>query len=479
MAARRVCSHTLKPPGRHALAALMYTEDTIAAIATPQGPGGIGVVRLSGPQCVAIAAAVFRGRRPAHEWTSHRMYRGMILDVAGAALDEALAVHMRAPHSYTGEDVLELHCHGSPALVRQVLARVLCCGARAAQPGEFTKRAFLNGRLDLAQAEAVIELVQARTGDAAQLAVQQLGGRLSTHVDNLRTQLIHLKALLEAQIDFSDEDVEVKQVELLGCINKSISIVTKSINTYSHGKLLREGVRVAIIGKPNAGKSSLLNALLGEERAIVTPIAGTTRDAIEEAVDFDGIPVVLTDTAGLRQMEHADPIERMGMERTGGTIAASQLLLPVLDASAPLDAADHTVLETARGLPAVLVLNKIDLGPPVFEPIAVAAGMPVVQVSAQQRSGLPELRRAVIAVATSGLTVEHGTPVLTNARHHAALTQAVDSLQLARQSISAGQTADLVAVDVQDAIDHIGSITGIVTSEDVLDRIFSEFCIGK
>jgi tRNA modification GTPase len=457
----------------------MYADDTIAAIATPLGHGGVGIVRLSGARCSAIADAVFVGRRPARQWRTHHFYRGRVVDAAGAAIDDALAVLMRAPRSYTGEDVVELHCHGSPVTLRRVLARVLSGGARAAEPGEFTKRAFLNGRLDLAQAEAVIDLVRARTGSAAQLAVQQLSGDLSAHLGDLRAQLIGLKALLEAQIDFSEEDFEVAPAELLATLDGCRTNVEILVETYRCGKIMRDGVRVAIIGKPNVGKSSLLNALLGEARAIVTPIAGTTRDTIEEVADFDGIPVVLTDTAGLRQMEHADPVERMGMERTTGKIAEAHLVLPVLDASAAFDAEDEAVLEAARGLPQVLVLNKIDLAVPVLDIEALANGTLAVRVSATQRIGLTELRHAVVAAVTGGLAMESHGPVLTNVRHHAALTQAAESLRLARESICERRPADLVAVDVQDAIDHIGAVTGVVTSEDVLDRIFSEFCIGK
>jgi tRNA modification GTPase len=457
----------------------MYVDDTIAAIATPPGAGGIGVVRLSGQRCATIADVVFAGARPAHQWRSHRLYHGRIVDDAGVVLDDALAVLMRAPQSYTGEDVLELHCHGSPVVLRRVLVRVLSCGARAAEPGEFTKRAFLNSRLDLAQAEAVIALVRARTNGAALLAAQQLTGQLSRQLDELRNRSIHLKALLEVQIDFADEDLTVGSAELLDCMDICITSANMLIETYARGRLVRDGVRVAIIGKPNVGKSSLLNALLGEERALVTPIAGTTRDTIEESTDFDGIPVVLTDTAGLRQIEHADAIERLGMQRTNGKIAQAQLLLAVVDASAPLDTEDLAVLEAARGLPVVLVLNKIDLGAPVLEPDRIANGTPVVQVSATQRLGLTELRRAVLDVVAGGDQIEPHGPLLANDRHYAALTQAVESLRLARESVGSGQPADLVAVDVQDAIDHIGAITGVVTSEDVLDRIFSEFCIGK
>jgi len=457
----------------------MYVDDTIAAIATAAGHGGIGVVRVSGPRCTAIADAVFAASRPAKTWVARHLYRGRVVGACERVLDEGLAVLMRTPHSYTGEDVLELHCHGSPAVLHQVLTRVLSCGARAALPGEFTRRAFLNGRLDLAQAEAVIDLVRARTGSAVQLAAQQLAGQLSDRLNDLRTRLIRLKALLEAQIDFSEEDFTVLPVELNNIIDKCITDIISMIRTYDHGKVVRDGIRIAIIGKPNVGKSSLLNALLGEERAIVTPIAGTTRDTIEEVADFEGIPVVLTDTAGLRQIERADPIERIGMQRTDGTIAGSQLLLAVVDAAAPIDADDLAVLEVARQRPAVLVLNKIDVSPPAFDVAALADSLATVAVSATQRRGLDDLRQTVVSAVTHGQPIDETHPAVTNARHHAALLQAEESLNLARRSIAADQPADLVAVDVQDAIDHVGSITGIVSNEDVLDRIFSEFCIGK
>ena len=457
----------------------MYAEHTIAAIATPPGAGGIGIVRLSGPLCVAIAAAVVQTHLPAPQWVSHHLYRGRIVDAAGAVLDEALAVLMRAPHSYTGEDVLELHCHGSPVVLRHVLARVLGCGAVAAAPGEFTKRAFLNGRLDLAQAEAVIDLIRARTAGAAQVAAAHLGGALSAHLEALRDATIRLKALLEAQIDFSEEDVTIAPAELLALVADCTGRVETLRQSYAHGKLVRDGIRVAIVGKPNAGKSSLLNALLGEERAIVTPIAGTTRDVIEEAAEVDGIALVLADTAGLRPVEHADPVERLGMQRTTGAIAAAQVVLAVLDASRPPDAEDRAVLDSVAGLPKVVVLNKIDLGAAVFDAAALAGGAPVVQVSATERRGLADLRRALVDAVAGGTVPEQEGPVLTNARHYAALTQACASLELARDAIGAGRPPDLVAVDVQDAIDHIGAITGVVSSEDVLDRIFAEFCIGK
>ncbi len=336
----------------------MYAADTIAAVATPAGHGGIGIVRLSGPLTARIAASVFARAHDDGAWRSHHFYHGRVLGPDGAVLDHALAVLMRAPHSYTGEDVLELHCHGSPAVLRRVLARTLSCGARLADKGEFTKRAFLNGRIDLAQAEAVADLVCARTSAAADIALRQLSGDLSQSLHEIRNRLIHVKALLEAQIDFSEEDVSVNADEMVQGIVNVKSHIKRLLDSYRYGQAMREGLRVAIIGKPNVGKSSLLNALLGQDRAIVTPQAGTTRDSIEEAADFDGIPVLLSDTAGLRDPSPADPVERLGIERTARKIDEADLLLSVVDGSRPLDAEDARVLTADTGRRAIIVLNK-------------------------------------------------------------------------------------------------------------------------
>jgi tRNA modification GTPase len=459
----------------------MYADDTIAAVATPPGVGGIGIVRVSGPSSAMIATRVFAPSGTVPNWESHRLYHGRVTAAAGQVLDEGLAVLMRGPHSYTGEDVLELHCHGSPVVLRRVLAEVLDCGARLAEPGEFTRRAFLNGRLDLTQVEAVLDLVRARTMAGAALATQQLGGRLSVHLAGLRTQLVGLKALLEVEIDFSEEDADVSAGQLLFTVDACLVTIQDLVNTFERGATLREGLRVAIIGKPNVGKSSLLNALLGEDRAIVTTVAGTTRDTIEETADFDGIPVVLSDTAGLREPTRADAVERLGMERTTATIAQAQLLLKVLDAAGPIEQEDLTVLNAAADIPHVVVLNKIDLPQRISEEdvLRLASGGPVLKVSATECQGLPALRQAVIGQFFNRDGPAADTPVLISIRHRDALQKALRSLALARESIADGRPADLVAVDVQDAIDHIGAITGQVTSEDILDRIFSEFCIGK
>ncbi|MBI3782402.1 MAG: tRNA uridine-5-carboxymethylaminomethyl(34) synthesis GTPase MnmE [Deltaproteobacteria bacterium] len=458
----------------------MYVTDTIAAIATPAGSGAVGIVRVSGPRSTAVAGQVFLASRAPTLWASHRLYHGRLRGLDGCFIDDGLAVIMRAPHSYTGEDVLELHCHGSPVVLTQILANVLRCGVRPAERGEFTKRAFLNGRLDLAQAEAVADLVGARSSRGAALAAAQLGGNLSATLAGIRESLVGLKALLEAQIDFSDEDILISTRQLVDRLDQAQLQIERLDKTYNHGAMIRSGLRIAIVGKPNVGKSSLLNALLGVDRAIVTDQPGTTRDTIEEAADFGGIPVVLTDTAGLRDEGAADAIERVGMQRSAEALQQAQVSLVVLDRSRRLDADDRNVLETAGRSPCVLVLNKSDLKPQIDESEieSLSVGAPLARVSATTLDGLDEIRRAVIRLVDQDPGAENG-PVICSARHHAALLQAAAALRLARDSIAASHPPDVIAVDVQDALDHIGAITGSVTSEDVLDRIFSQFCIGK
>ncbi len=450
----------------------MYSHDTIAAIATPQGSGGIGVIRISGPAAESIGNSVFL-RRVDGCLSSHHLYHGRVIGPDGAELDDCLAVLMRGPRSYTGEDVFELHCHGSPIVLRRALEAVLRRGARPAVAGEFTKRAFLNGKLDLAQAEAVADLIAARTPESAGQAADQLFGRLSRHLDGLRQRLIRVKALLEVQIDFADDDIVVDPAAALADIEAVLDETDRLLATHVRGRLVRQGLRVAIAGPPNVGKSSLLNALLGEDRAIVTALAGTTRDVIEESADFAGVPVVLSDTAGLR--EAPGEVERIGIDRALQVAAAADVVIAVLDASQPPDC--NFQLPAAER--AVIALNKIDL-PLRWSEGAISALCQqgeVVRVSAKDGVGLDELRRSVLARA--GGTAGDGLPVLTRARQLDAMAKARESLLHARSGLLERFPPDLVAVDVQAALDHIGSVTGAVTSEDVLDAIFSEFCIGK
>lgn len=455
----------------------MYAGDTIAAVATAPGAGGIGIIRVSGPLALAIAARVFDR---AHEWESHHLYHGTVRDVAGRPLDEGLAVVMHAPHSYTGEDVLELHCHGSPVGLRRVLDAALRCGARLAEPGEFTRRAFLNGRVDLAQAEAVIELIRARNDAGAMLAAEQLCGRLSSVFNQIRASLIDIRAQLEVQIDFSEDDVSVDQEALATAIVRTRTEIIAVLQSYHHGKLVREGIRVAITGKPNVGKSSLLNALLQEDRAIVTATPGTTRDVVEDSADFDGVPVLLSDTAGLR--EPADIVEEIGVSRAKNKVAEADVVLAVFDSSQPLSLEDEAVVTALAARPVVVLLNKSDLAP-VIGAERIRKHLPrakMIRVSAKTGVGLDDLRRATIATVDAGAASRASeAPTITLARHRDALEKAATSLDLAHNAVRHSVAPDLVAVDIQAAADHIGAITGVITSEDVLDRIFAEFCIGK
>ncbi|HVN85354.1 MAG TPA: tRNA uridine-5-carboxymethylaminomethyl(34) synthesis GTPase MnmE [Candidatus Binatia bacterium] len=454
----------------------MYAADTIAAIATPPGAGGIGIVRVSGPLAGDIAQRLFAPARPS-DWKPFHLAHGTVRSAAGEALDDGLAVRMRAPHSYTGEDVLELHCHGSPIGLRRVLAAVLACGARIAEPGEFTRRAFLNGRIDLTQAEAVAELIRARTDAGAAIAAEQIFGRVSSELDQIRSELISIRVQLEVQIDFSDEDVAIAPQALSDSIARALGDVQHLVDSYGHGRLVREGLRVVIAGKPNVGKSSLLNALLRADRAIVTAIPGTTRDIVEESADFDGVPVVLSDTAGLRPS--ADPVEAIGVERARAKVADADVVVAVFDGSRALDEQDTDVLALVADQRSVVAVNKADL-PPVYDESTLAvADTPVVRISALTGVGLDELRKAVVRRVGEHGESRSEAPTISVARHRDALLKTGDSLRLALDGLRRGMPPDLIAVDIQNAADHLAEITGVITSEDVLDRIFSEFCIGK
>jgi tRNA modification GTPase len=448
----------------------MYVADTIAAIATPAGIGGIGIIRVSGPLAPRIADAIFQRRRPT-EWESHRLYHGRLVTAEGVPIDDGLAVLMRAPRSYTGEDVLELHCHGSAAVLRVALETVLRQGARAAEKGEFTKRAFLNGKLELTQVEAVADVVHARTAEGAAQATEQLCGHLAHLLEKLRQDLIRVKAHLEVGIDFSEEEVRLDVQAIDQGLRSVLQAVTSLLDTYARGRIMREGMRVAIAGRPNAGKSSLLNALLGEDRAIVTDIPGTTRDVIEERADFHGVSVVLSDTAGIRAAPNE--VERIGIERARDLAASADVTVLVIDQAAIPE--PPIVPLGANVLP---VLNKSDL-PSGWSAGAVTdlLGASVLRVSATTMIGLDALRQAVVERVAAA--PRDGLPVLTRSRQRDALLKARDALMLALQGVADDAAPELVAVDVQAALDHIGSVTGVVTSEEVLDAVFAEFCLGK
>lgn len=466
----------------------MY-DDTIAAIATPLGEGGIGIVRVSGRRAQAILRAVFRpAARRASQIESHRLYYGSFVDQTGRVLDRGLAVLMRAPHSYTGEDVVECHTHGGVAAVRAVLEAVLVAGARLAEPGEMTLRAFLNGKLDLAQAEAVMDVVRARTGEALDLAQRQLGGALSAAVRSLRGAALDLLARLEATIDFSEDDVPLLEpAEVAQPLQQLAERARRMADTARLGRIYREGLRAALVGRPNAGKSSLLNCLLGFERAIVTPVPGTTRDTVEDMANFRGVPVMLVDTAGITETD--DPVERLGVERSRAALAAADIVLYIADAARPLEQAD---LDLARTVAAhrraamprslVLVLNKLDL-PALLDPQPLAGALcpaAMVHTSARTGEGIDALVDAVRELALGGAAApDAGAPVVTNVRHRDALLRAAGHFEAAAGAAEDGLAADFVCIDVRAGINALGEITGESVTEDLLERIFSQFCIGK
>lgn len=444
-------------------------DDTIAAVATPPGRGGVGIVRISGPEARAIGGQLFD--RPLRD---RRVVHGRIVDpISGGVIDQALGVLMLAPRSYTCEDVVELQCHGGSVLLGRVLGATLALGARAAEPGEFTLRAFLNGRIDLAQAEAVHATIVAQTDAAQRLAAAGLDGDLSGRVAAPRGALLRLLAYLSARVDFPEEDVPVEDVR--PALQEARHTLGALVASASAGAVFHEGVRTAIVGRPNVGKSSLLNRLARRERAIVTDIPGTTRDVIEEAVALGGVPLVLIDTAGIN--DAVDPVERIGVERSRAVLADADLVLLVLDGSRPLTDGDTTLLRAASGRPAIAVLNKCDLGMIVDR---AALPFPAVSVSALTGDGIDSLTSAVVARLTGSETafaIEHA--VAANARQVDALRRAARAVDDALATASGGGLEDMVAVDLHEALGALGEITGETITEDLLDAIFSEFCIGK
>jgi tRNA modification GTPase len=469
----------------------MYPSDTIVAPATPPGQGAVAIIRLSGPHAIEIACKLWHPMRPAprtssrqreHNRENRRLYLGEIRDPAtGATIDRALCVFIPGPRSLTGEDVAELHCHGGVYLVHRVVALITAAGARLAEPGEFSRRAFLNGRIDLTAAEAVADLVAARGESSLKLAIEQLSGTLQSRVTGLRDQVIAIRAHLEAEIDFADEDLLVpSRDQIARDISRLIDDLTLLHDSFARGRMMRQGARAAIIGKPNTGKSSVLNLLLGTDRAIVTPIPGTTRDVIEDSIQFGPWPAVLQDTAGLR--ESRDEVERIGIDRTRRSAAEADLLIAVFDSSRAFEPEDADVIEIVSGRPGVAILNKCDLPQRLGADELAGRGLPLplVNFSAITAVGMAELRALIEhqIEAIAGESRPDGV-ALSRERHRAAVTTALDALVAARRSVGSRMPPEIVAVDVALAAEALASITGEVSTEDVLDAVFREFCIGK
>ena len=458
------------------------TEDTISQIATPHGAGGIGIIRVSGGDALGVARRVFR---PAAGGTlgdiaPYTAHYGHIVAADGTVIDECILLYMRAPHSYTGEDTAELQCHGGAVVLREVLLRTWEVGARPAEAGEFTKRAFLHGRLDLARAEGVMELIAAKSTRAAHAARERLAGAFSHAVTDIRTQILGAVAHIEAGIDFPEDDIPAASAEHLAAeIDAASAALRRLLAGADTGRILREGVKTVIVGRPNVGKSSLLNALLGMERAIVTDVPGTTRDIIEEEISVAGIPLRLLDTAGLRAAE--DAVEQIGVARTEQHLTDAELILAVFDASEPLTAEDHALLTrlSAAAADIIILCSKEDRPSVLSAADFFAVAAPVLRISAQEGTGLDALREEIAAhiVRREGDLSDGALP--NKEREIEALRRAEAHLTAAAETLAADLGTDFVSIDLRAAYDALGEILGETVDTDLIDRIFSEFCIGK
>lgn len=458
-------------------------EDTIAAIATPPGTGGIGIIRVSGPKSIDIARLIFRSSTNIRDFKTHHLYYGDIVSPGtGSVIDVGLVSLMRTPHSYTGEDTLEINCHGGPVILGKILSEVLKAGVRVAQPGEFTKRAFLNNRIDLSQAEAILDMITTKTEKGLELALSQFKGGLSEQIGGIHSRIIDALAMLEVSIDFSDEDGE--SFDVSGIANRLQPVIDDLhtlASTYQEGKIYREGISAVITGRPNVGKSSLLNTLLGEKRAIVTPIPGTTRDFIEEMITIDGIAVRLTDTAGIREPEN--PIEQEGIHLVREKLASADIVIVLLDGSVALTEADRTILNENGNKNMIPVINKTDIDAlwhdDALTPLLPDRVFPPIRISAKYGTGINTLKDALRSLAMNGLPDHPTGRLLTSVRHKTAIENASTLLAKAKNSLHDGLSPEFAALDVREALEYLGEITGKTLNDDVLDRIFSTFCIGK
>lgn len=459
-------------------------NDTIAAISTPFGTGGIGIVRMSGPAAFDIAARIFKSSVKFSEIGSHTVTHGRIVDPTdGRFLDDVLLIKMKAPGTFTAEDVVEINCHGGIVILRNVLSLVLRQGARAAGPGEFTKRAFINGKMDLAQAEAVIDLINSKTDEGSRAAADQLEGKLSAHIRGARQRLIALIAHIEAVLEYPEYDIEELTAEKIGEEVKSIKRdIVRIAESYDRGRLLREGITAAIVGKPNAGKSSLLNVLAGGDRAIVTDVPGTTRDIIEEYVNVKGIPVRLLDTAGIRST--SDPVESIGVERAKNAALKADLVIAVLDAQTGILQEDLEILRSVEEKKRIAVINKTDAADDdkiaeMRRQIGALGEMPAVAASMLEGTGIDELLDVISELFLKGGLDQNNEVLITNVRHKQLLDSAAKCLEAAERAQSEGLPLDFVTIDIRECADQLGQITGESVGEDVLHEIFSRFCIGK
>lgn len=462
-------------------------DDTIAAISTPLGEGGIGIVRLSGPQALEIVEGVFHSPRgiSLKEVPTHTIHYGFIIDPATETrVDEVLVSVMRAPRTYTREDVVEINCHGGIIPLRRVLELALKQGARAAAPGEFTKRAFLNGRISIDQAEAVLDIIRAKTDLGLELSLERLEGRFSRPIKELRERLLGLLAGIEVGIDFPDyEEEALPRGRLRAGLEEALRQVEYFLNHGRDGRIIREGLEVAIVGRPNVGKSTLLNSLLQENRAIVTPVPGTTRDRIEGWIELEGVPFKLIDTAGVREVQNEDEVERIGVELALSAAEGADLILFMLNLSEPLAEEDGAIARRLRGKRTILLLNKLDLGRgfSVEEALRALRIEPeaILEISAKFGDGLEELKKGLVELVWEGRLEPREGLFLLNIREKDLLGRTREALQQALADARAGVTPDLLAIDLEEALEVLGELTGENLSEEVIERIFSDFCVGK
>jgi len=451
------------------------TNETIAAISTPAGRGGIGIVRLSGPDASSIAVQLVSLRHPLEHGRAR--LADVLDDPTGKAdrIDEAVVTFFAAPNSYTAEDMVEISAHGSPVVLDLLLRRALDLGARLAEPGEFTQRAFLSGRMDLTQAEAVRDLIDAQTLTQVRQAASQMGGALSRRVAPIKQSLVELVALLEAGIDFAEDDVDVTgEQEIARRINELKQPLVALEASYARGRIVHDGLTLAIVGRPNAGKSSLFNRLVERDRAIVTATPGTTRDLVTERISLDGIPLELVDTAGLR--EGLEEAEQLGIARSREALADAAVVLIVLDATQPLNEEEHRLIEAVENRPAIVAINKSDL-PAANAVPHETAGVPAVRTSALTGEGIPALRERILTLVTGGAASEPG--MLTSIRHHQAITTALSAMSDAAEANAGGIPHEMILLDLYRALWALDSLAGQTTTDDILNLIFSTFCIGK
>lgn len=460
----------------------MLQQDTIAALVTAVGESSVGIIRISGPEAVNIAGKLYKGKSNLHTAESHTIHYGYVYDEANdKKIDEALFLLMLGPRSFTGEDIVEVQCHGGMVVLKQTLQLILSLGARMAEQGEYSKRAFLNGRLDLAQAESIMDIVQAKTERGVDLALSQLQGTVSGMVKTLRADLLEMIAFIQADIDYPDDDIERLTAEQF--INRASLIrenITSVLQNAQKGKLIRDGLRVVIAGKPNVGKSSLLNALLGQERAIVTDIPGTTRDIIEEYINLNGIPLKIVDTAGIRETDNL--VEQIGVDRARKFVQNADLVLYVLDAAQGMTEEDISMLKELDGQTVLYLLNKSDLGieEALFDTIIKKVGKEsVLQISARERTGLEQLEQKITDLFFSGTLEISNQIMVTNIRHIQVLEESLVHVKHFLDGLRSGLSVDFLVIDLQNAWEKLGKITGETIEDDLLDQIFSKFCLGK